>query len=141
MNKWIGTGRLTRDQDVRHSFEGDKEITIARFSLAVDRPGKKAEKNNADFFNCTAFGKQAEFVEKYVKQGTRLLVTARVQNDVYTNREGQKVYAVQMLVDSLEFCESKASAAKNNKEQSEAPSAGGFMNIPDGMDDEELPFN
>lgn len=140
MNKWIGMGRLTRDPEVRYRMEGNEEKAYARFSLAVDRPGKKVEgKNNADFFNCVCFGKTAEIVEKHVKRGTKLLITARVQNDVYTNKEGQKVYSVQMLVDNLEFCESKGAEEKSN---AGAPGNNdGFMNIPDGVDDEELPFN
>ena len=134
MNKWVGMGRLTRDPEVRYRMEGNEEKLYARFALAVDRRGKG--QNNADFFNCVCFGKLAEIVEKHVKKGTKLLITARVQNDVYQNREGQKVYSVQMIVDELEFCESKSA---QQTEQQEAPSTGTWMNVPDN--EEGLPFN
>ena len=150
MNKVILMGRLTRDPEVRYS-QGEGGSAVARFSLAVDRRFKRAGEAEADFFNCTAFGRQAEFVERYLKRGTKMVVTGRIQNDNYTNREGQRVYSVQIIVEELEFAESKASAGNNdggyqNYQQPmdrPAPSAAigdGFMNIPDGID-EELPFN
>lgn len=140
MNKVILMGRLTRDPDVRYSNCGDGDQAVARFSLAVDR--KKQGEQAADFFNCTAFGRQAEFIEKYVKQGTKLLITGRVQNDNYTNREGQKVYSVQIIVQELEFCESKKNDANAaNAPRSAAPARQeDFMSVPDG-DEEGLPFN
>lgn len=140
MNKVILMGRLTRDPDVRYSNYGDGDQAVARFSLAVDR--QKRDQREADFFNCTAFGRQAEFIEKYVKQGTKLLITGRVQNDNYTNREGQKVYSVQVIVQELEFCESKKNDANAaNAPRSAAPAQQeGFMSVPDG-DEEGLPFN
>ena len=150
MNKVILMGRLTRDPEVRYS-QGEGGTAVARFSLAVDRRFKRAGDAEADFFNCTAFGRQAEFVERYLKKGTKMLVTGRIQNDNYTNREGQRVYSVQVIVDELEFAESKAASAENSgfagggyqaaERSSPAAAVGdGFMNIPDGID-EELPFN
>lgn len=148
MNKLILMGRLTRDPEIRYS-QGENSLAIARFSLAVDRRFKRAGEPEADFFNCTAFGRQAEFVERYLKQGTRILLTGRVQNDNYTNREGQKVYSVQVIAEEIEFAESKSASAANQAAGGFQPAAqpepsqavgDGFMNIPDGID-EELPFN
>ncbi|MCR4720564.1 MAG: single-stranded DNA-binding protein [Lachnospiraceae bacterium] len=144
MNKVILMGRLTRDPEVRY---GDSQKAVARFGIAVDRRFAKEGDTSADFFNCTAFGKQAEFVEKYLKKGTKMLVTGRIQNDNYTNKEGQTVYSVQIIVDELEFAESKGSsdgASAGNRAASEPASEGvapasGFINIPNGLDD-ELPF-
>ena len=126
MNKCIHMGRLTKDPEIRTG-----NTTIAKFTLAVDRRFKREGDPTADFFNFTSFGKQAEFVDKYLKKGTKVLVTSRVQNDNYTNKEGQKVYAVNFLVDEIEFAESKGT----NEEKSDE-----WMNIPDTID-EELPFN
>jgi len=151
MNKVILMGRLTRDPEIRYS-NADSSMAIARFSLAVDRRFKRAgDSVEADFFNCTAFGKQAEFVEKYLKQGTKILLSGRVQNDNYTNKEGQKVYSVQIIVEEIEFAESKNASSGGNMgggayvpQERPNPSAAigdGFMNIPDGVEDEELPFN
>lgn len=156
MNKVILMGRLTRDPEIRYGG-ADNQLAIARFSLAVDRRFKRAGDDvTADFFNCTAFGKQAEFVERYLKQGTKILLSGRVQNDNYTNRDGQKVYSVQIIAEEIEFAESKnASASRNgggapsynynnNAQQRPNPAnamGDGFMNIPDGVDDEDLPFN
>ncbi len=147
MNKVILMGRLTRDPEVRYS-QGDSQMAIARFSLAVDRRFKRqGDTVTADFFNCTAFGKQGEFVEKYLKQGTKVVVTGRIQNDNYTNKEGQKVYSVQIIVEEIEFAESKNAAGGGSSFQN-APAGGsqepmmpedGFMNIPDGIDN-TLPF-
>ena len=146
MNKAILMGRLTRDPEVRYS-QSDSSMAIARFSLAVDRRYKKqGDETTADFFNCTAFGKQGEFVEKYLKKGTKIVVTGRIQNDNYTNKDGQKVYSVQIMVEEIEFAESKASSQSNTgsdggaQSQIGAPDADGFMNIPDGIGS-ELPFN
>lgn len=145
MNKVVLMGRLTRDPEIRYS-QGENSLAIARFSLAVDRRFKRQGDTETDFFNCTAFGKQAEFVERYLKQGTKMLIIGRIQNDNYTNKEGQKVYSVQIIVEEMEFAESKnASANTGNYQQDSRPmpsqAAGdGFMNIPDGID-EELPFN
>ena len=133
MNKIILLGRLTRDPEVRYT-QGDNSMAIAKFSLAVNRRFKKENESEADFFNCTAFGKQAEFVEKYLKQGTKILLSGRIQNDNYTNKEGQKVYSIQIMVEEMEFAESK-----NNSTSEPSQSNDGFMNIPDGLQ-EELPF-
>ena len=146
MNKAILMGRLTRDPEVRYSHT-DSTMVIARFSLAVDRRYKKpGDETTADFFNCTAFGKQAEFVEKYLKKGTKIVVIGRIQNDNYTNKDGQKVYSVQILVEEMEFAESKAAAGQgeqtgnNTPPEMGEPDYNGFMNIPDGIDS-SLPFN
>ena len=148
MNKVIMMGRLTRNPEIRYS-QGDSQTAIARFSLAVDRRFKRqGDTVTADFFNWTAFGRQAEFVEKYLKQGSKILLTGRIQNDNYTNKEGQKVYSVQVMTEEIEFAESKSSSSTgndsysdfNNERTEPTPAAGGFMNIPDGID-EELPFN
>jgi single-strand binding protein len=138
MNKAILMGRLTRDPEIRYS-QTDSNMAIARFSLAVDRRYKKqGDTVTADFFNCTAFGKQAEFVEKYLKQGTKIVVIGRIQNDNYTNKDGQKVYSVQIMVEEIEFAESKA--AGQSQQNDSMPPTDGFMNIPDGIEN-ELPFN
>ena len=137
MNKVIFMSRLTRDPEVRYS-QGQNSMAIASFSIAVNRKFKREGEPDADFFNCTAFGKQAEFVEKYLKQGTKVLITGRVQNDNYTNKEGQKVYGTRIMVEEIEFAESKA-ASESSGTQTNTPSFNpdGFMNIPD---DADLPF-
>ena len=143
MNKVILMGRLTRDPEVRYSA-GDNAMAVARFSLAVDRRRRAngGDEQTADFINCVSFGRQAEFAEKYLRKGTKLLVTGRIQTGSYTNKDGVKVYTTDVVVEEQEFAESKASSDNGGFSQS-APmpqSAGdGFMNIPDGID-EELPF-
>lgn len=144
MNKVILMGRLTRDPEVRYS-QGDNASAVARYSLAVDRRFKQDGQPSADFINCVAFGKQAEFTEKYLRQGTKIAIVGRIQTGSYTNRDGQKVYTTDIVVEEQEFAESKASQG-NATEQPPKPSPygpadkDGFMNIPDGID-EELPFN
>ena len=143
MNKFIGMGRLTRDPEVRYS-QGEKSTAIASFSIAVNRKFKRENEADVDFFNCTAFGKQAEFVEKYLKQGTKVVLAGRVQNNNYTTKEGQKVYSVQIMVEEIEFAESKAaSEGSGTNTPSFNPNgvtdANGFMNIPESLA-EELPF-
>lgn len=137
-------GRLTRDPEVRYSA-GDNAMAIARFSLAVDRRRRAnggADDQSADFINCVSFGRQAEFAEKYLRKGTKLIVTGRIQTGSYTNKDGVKVYTTDVVVEEQEFAESKGSS-DNSGFASAAPmpqSAGdGFMNVPDGID-EELPF-
>ncbi|MBP1585863.1 MAG: single-stranded DNA-binding protein [Lachnospiraceae bacterium] len=143
MNKVIMMGRLTRDPEVSSSASG---TTFARFSIAVDRRFKREGEPDADFFNCTSFGKQAEFVERYLKKGTKVVVTGRLQNDNYTNKEGQKVYGVRIMVEEIEFAESKNASSDggsyNSGSSSQGSTGGGndFMNIPDGLV-EELPFS
>ena len=148
MNKVILMGRLTRDPEVRYS-QGENALAIARYTLAVDRRAAKREgEATADFINCVAFGRSAEFAERYLRQGTKIVVSGRIQTGSYTNRDGQKVYTTEVVVEESEFAESKAdsSAPSNNSYQaSPAPSPSadigdGFMNIPDGID-EELPFS
>ena len=152
MNIVVLMGRLTRDPEVRYA-QGDNPLAIARYSLAVDR--RQARNNNgdeqtADFINCVAFGRTAEFAEKYLRKGTKIAVTGRIQTGSYTNKEGVKVYTTEVVVEEHEFAESKNAAGNNDGGYSNggfsnnsAPSQGsveGFMNIPDGID-EELPFN
>jgi single-strand DNA-binding protein len=135
MNKAILMGRLTRDPEVRYS-QSQTSMVIARFSIAVDRRFKRDGEAETDFFNCTAFGKQGEFVEKYLKQGTKILVTGRIENNNYTNKDGQKIYSTDIKVEEIEFAESK-SAHGNVQEQQQQIQDNGFMNI---TDDDNLPF-
>ncbi len=160
MNKVILMGRLTRDPDIRYS-SSDSSMAIARYTLAVDRrfarrDGGANGDQTADFIGCVAFGKSADFAEKYLHKGTKVLVTGRIQTGSYTNRDGQKVYTTEVVVEDQEFAESKQAAADSgfgagtsDYRPAPAPAAGpepgadpgdGFMNIPDGLD-EELPFN
>lgn len=140
MNKVILMGRLTRDPEVRYS-QGDTPTAIARYTLAVDRRARKDGEASADFISCVAFGKSAEFAEKYLHKGTKLVITGRIQTGSYTNKDGQKVYTTDVVVEDQEFAESKAAAAGNQEGNSQPAASGdGFMNIPEGMD-EELPFN
>lgn len=138
MNKIIFMGRLTRDPEVRYTA-GDAAKSVARFSLAVDRKYKTDNGPTADFFNCIAFGKTADFAEKYLRQGTKVLITGRISNDNYTDRNGNKVYYVQVVVEELEFAESKKNSSSTETEENQTGSDG-FLNIPDGID-EEMPFN
>ena len=144
MNKVIMMGRLTRDPEVRYG--GASNSAIARYSIAVDRRFKRDGQPTADFFNCTSFGKQAEFVEKYLRKGTKVVIEGELQNDNYTNKEGQMVYGMRIIVNSIEFAESKNSQATGgdfggNYISAPTTDAGdGFMNIPDGIAEDELPF-
>ena len=148
MNKVILMGRLTRDPEVRYS-QGENATAVARYSLAVDRRFRRDGEPTADFINCVAFGRNAEFAERYLRQGTKIAITGRIQTGSYTNRDGVKVYTTDIVVEEQEFAESKAasgaSTPSNNYQASPAPSPSadigdGFMNIPDGID-EELPFS
>ena len=143
MNRVILMGRLTRDPAISYSQSGDN-MAIARFTLAVDRRGRQADnQQTADFIGCVCFGRQAEFAEKYLRQGTKIAVTGRIQTGSYTDKNGNKVYTTDVVLDDIEFAESKSSQDNANLPPSRpAPSAAGdgFMNIPDGID-EELPFN
>lgn len=140
MNNVILMGRLTRDAKISYT-SGAEAMCVARYTLAVDRRGKKSDNQpNADFISCVAFGKAGEFVEKYCKQGTKLLIEGHIQTGSYTNRDGNKVYTTDVIVDSQEFAESKGSSSDNTPQSTSDTSTGGFMNIPDGID-EELPFN
>ena len=135
MNKVILMGRLTRNPDVRYSQNGDQQMCIARYTLAVDRRGQKKEgQQTADFISCVAFGKLGEFAEKYLHQGTKIAVTGRIQTGSYTNKDGQKVYTTDVVVEESEFAESKGS------EQNTEPSPkDGFIDIPEGIEG-DLPF-
>ena len=143
MNKVIMMGRLTRDPEVRYG--GANNTAVARYSIAVDRRFKREGQPTADFFNCTSFGKQGEFVEKYLRKGTKVVIEGELQNDNYTNKEGQMVYGMRIIVNSVEFAESKNSSSASvdlGGRRIMAPTADagdGFMNIPDGIED-ELPF-
>ena len=144
MNKVVLMGRLTRDPEVRYS-QGESSLAIARFTLAVDRRFKKEGEQSADFISCVAFGKTAEFVERYLKQGTKIATSGRIQTGSYTNKDGQKVYTTEVVIEETEFAESKAAASEGGYQQMSRPEPSqavgdGFMNIPDGID-EELPFN
>ena len=143
MNKVQLVGRLTRDPEIRYS-QGENATATARFSVAVNRRFKNSEGNyDADFINCVAFGKSAEFVEKYFKKGMAIGLTGRIQTGSYTNKDGQKVYTTDVVVEETEFVESKGASNTGNSNVSRpAPSAAknnDFMSIPDGVD-EELPF-
>lgn len=144
MNKVILMGRLTRDPEIRYS-QGATSMAVARWSLAVDRRFKKEGEQNADFIQCVAFGKNGEFAEKYLHQGTKICMDGHIQTGSYTNRDGQKIYTTEVVVDSVEFAESKsANSNYGGGYQGERPvpsaaSGDGFMNIPNGIE-EELPF-
>jgi single-strand DNA-binding protein len=135
MNKVLMMGRLTRDPEVRYSNEGN---AVSKFSLAVDRRYKREGQPDADFFNCVTFGKTAEFTEKYLKKGTKVVLEGELQNNNYTNKEGQKVYGMQIVVNSLEFAESKSSNSPD-RENTQQVDSNDFMNVPD-VAEEELPF-
>ena len=146
MNKVILMGRLTRDPEVRYS-QGENASAVARYTLAVDRRFKRDGEQSADFINCVAFGRTAEFAERYLRQGVKIAVTGRIQTGSYTNRDGVKVYTTDVVIEEQEFAESKAASGASNSsyQVSPAPSPSvdigdGFMNIPDGID-EELPFS
>lgn len=145
MNKVFLIGRLTDDPDVRYSDSG---TTVARFSVAVDRRFKKDGEQSADFPRVVAFGKTAEFIEKYFGKGKRIVIEGRLQTGSYENKDGQKVYTTDVIVDQVEFGESKAAASDDSggyqPTSRPAPTSAigdGFMNIPDGVEDEGLPFN
>lgn len=154
MNKVILMGRLTRDPMVSYT-QGERSMAIARFTLAVDRRFIKRDQNNpeqqtADFIQCVAFDKRGEFVEKYLHQGTKIVLEGHIQTGSYTNKDGQRVYTTEVIVDNMEFAESKAAQNRANSDNGsyvagEVPQqpadADGFMSIPDGVEDEGLPFN
>ena len=144
MNKVILMGRLTRDPDIRYST-GESATAVARYTLAVDRRFRRDGEQTADFIGCVAFGRNAEFAEKYLHQGTKIVAVGRIQTGSYTNKDGQKVYTTDVVVEEQEFAESKASSEGNGGGYSgsgsnNSSSGDGFMNVPDGID-EELPFN
>ena len=155
MNKAILMGRLTRNPDIRYT-QGEKPMCVARYTLAVDRRFKRDGEQEADFISCVAFGRQAEFAEKYLQKGTKIVISGRIQTGSYTNREGARVYTTDIVVEEQDFAESKASAAGSEPESKAAatesapkqkeetaanqpPLQDGFMTIPEGIED-ELPF-
>jgi single-strand DNA-binding protein len=146
MNKVILMGRLTRDPEVRYSA-GENALAIARYTLAVDRRFRRDGEASADFIQCVSFGRTAEFAEKYLKQGTKIAITGRIQTGSYTNKDGNKVYTTEVVVEEQEFAESKNASGNNGggyqQEDRPAPgnaSADGFMDIPTGLTGNDLPF-
>lgn len=151
MNKVILMGRLTRDPEVRYS-QGEKPMAIARYTLAVDRRfNRNGDDASADFISCIAFGRSGEFAEKYFRKGIKVVITGRIQTGSYTNKDGNTVYTTDVVVEDQEFAESKNASGNNiegnsngtgmDKPDASFPESGdGFMNIPDGLD-EDLPFN
>lgn len=145
MNKVILMGRLTRDPEVRYS-QGAEPLAIARYTLAVDRRGRRDANSDqtADFIPCVAFGRAGEFAEKYFRQGTKIVVSGRIQTGSYTNKDGNKVYTTEVIVDDQEFAESKAASDNSGYQAAGRPapsnaSADGFMSIPEGIEN-DLPF-
>ena len=139
MNKVILMGRLTRDPDIRYST-GESATAVARYTLAVDRRFRRDGEQTADFIGCVAFGRNAEFAEKYLHQGTKIVAVGRIQTGSYTNRDGQKVYTTDVVVEEQEFAESKNGSSSDNNQSAPASKSTDFMNIPDEVE-EELPFN
>ena len=146
MNKVILMGRLTRDAEVRYS-QGDSSTAVARFTLAVDRRFKRDGDQSTDFISCVAFGKTAEFFERFGRKGTKFVTEGRIQTGSYTNKDGQRVYTTDVVVENVEFAESKAFSEENSgahvpveKPSPNQAMGAGFMNIPDGIDEDELPF-
>lgn len=145
MNKVILMGRLTRDADVRYT-SGPETTAVARFTLAVNRRYSKDGQQSADFISCVAFGKAAEFCERYARQGIKLVIEGRIQTGSYTNKDGNKVYTTDVVVENMEFAESKGADSTDNNNTGSSrlepqSDTDGFMSIPDGVDDEGLPFN
>ena len=140
MNKVILMGRLCADPEVR---QNDVDMAIAKYRLAVDRRYKRDEEQNVDYIRCVAFGKNAEFAEKYLHRGIKIAISGRIQTGSYTNKDGQKVYTTDIIVEEHYFCERKGTA-DNTSGEAASPygpvDENGFMNVPDGID-EELPFN
>lgn len=142
MNRVILMGRLTRDPEVRYT-QGERSMAVARYTLAVDRRGRRNQDGNeqtADFINIVAFDRAGEFAEKYFRQGMRVLVSGRIQTGSYTNKDGQRVYTTDVIVDEQEFADTKRDGSGPSCGTS-SPIGDGFMNIPDGVEDEGLPFN
>ena len=142
MNKAILMGRLTRDPDVRYTQQNSSQesICIARYTLAVDRRGARDGQQSADFISCVVFGKGGEFAEKYLHKGTKIVVSGRIQTGSYTNRDGQKVYTTDVVIEEQEFADSKRIEGQQNGDVPYPDAGDGFMNVPGGID-EELPFS
>jgi single-strand DNA-binding protein len=142
MNRVILCGRLTREPEVRYSQTASGSMAVARYTLAVDRKFKKEGEQNADFINCIAFGKSGEFAEKYFFKGIKIAISGRIQTGSYTNKDGQRVYTTDVVVEEQEFCESKQNQQGSGIIQPNSNvDSNGFMSIPDGVEDEGLPFN
>lgn len=142
MNKVILCGRLTREPEVRYSQTANGSMAVARYTLAVDRKFKKEGEQNADFISCIAFGKLGEFAQKYLHQGVKIAVSGRIQTGSYTNKDGRKIYTTDVVVEEQEFCESKQNQQSSGIIQPNSNvDSNGFMSIPDGVEDEGLPFN
>lgn len=139
MNKVILMGRLCADPEVRYS-QNENQTAVARYRLAVDRRFKREGDQTADFIPCVAFGKAAQFAEYYLHRGTKIIITGRIQTGSYTNRDGQKVYTTDVVIEEQEFAESKGASGNIEGSAPQATDPDGFMSIPDGID-EELPFN
>lgn len=139
MNKVILMGRLVADPETRYT-QGENRTAVSKYRLAVDRKFKRDGEQSADFIGCIAFGKAAEFAEKYLRKGTKIAVVGRIQTGSYTNKDGQKVYTTDVVVEEQEFAESKSSGATATSQTPQPTDEQGFMSIPDGIDD-ELPFN
>ena len=140
MNKVVLIGRLTRDPASQGFTQNGETKYVTRYTLAVDRRYKKDGEAAADFISCVAFGRQAEFANKWFRKGTKIAIAGRIQTGSYTNKDGQKVYSSDIIVEEQEFAESKASSNNEAEPPAPAPIGDGWMNIPDGID-EELPFN
>ena len=140
MNKVVLMGRLTRDPEVRYSTSEDSQLAIARYTLAVDRRFKKDGEATADFIRCVAFGKNGEFAEKYLHQGTKVVIEGRIQTGSYQDKDGKTVYTTEVVVENHEFAESKRVSEENGVNPPPVDSDG-FMTIPDNVDDSGLPFN
>ena len=139
MNKVILMGRLTRDPDVRYS-QSESATAVARYTLAVDRRRQRDGEATADFINCVAFGKLGEFAEKYCRKGTKLIVLGHIQTGSYTNRDGQKVYTTDVVVEEQEFAESKKQDTSSSKNTASEPTGnGGYADYPEGVED-DLPY-
>lgn len=139
MNKVILIGRLCADPEVRYS-QNQNQTAVARYRLAVDRRFKREGDQTADFIPCVAFGKAAQFAEYYLHRGTKIIITGRIQTGSYTNKDGQKIYTTDVVVEDQEFAESKGASSGNGGTAPQAADPDGFMSLPDGID-EELPFN
>lgn len=140
MNKVILIGRLTGDPEVRYGT-GERNMAAGRYTLAVNRRYQRNGEQQADFIRCVAFDKAAEFAEKYFRKGMRVCVTGRIRTGSYTNREGQKVYTTDVIIEEQEFAESKKEAGQQDRGSRPEGIGDGFMHIPDGVEDESLPFN
>ena len=143
MNRVILMGRLTRDPEVRYS-QGERSMAIARYTLAVDRIGRRNQEGNeqtADFINCVAFDKAGEFAEKHFRQGMRVLISGRILTGSYTNKENVRIYTTDIVIETQEFADSKKTSSDNSRQEPSGAAGDELMNTPDGVGNEELPFN